>query len=247
MNDLWESTLLRLQRTISPEAFESWIADIEFGGLLDGRVFRGRARAARAIAILLLVPWFGYQLFAGNSLIGARAQVYPPGKLLKGAKPAWHEEPPRPVTLQQLAHFPIITYEAGYTGRTHIDEAFARRGLPWNLVLSAMDAGHAFAGRGREQQRRLFGGALQPVVDAGGGQANALAQIGIGQGRVQLHRGKYIAVNLVQHCPLSGLSSFLPNIILYIAIVNRTTYEAIGFGARFVPNWGRICRRQSRR
>jgi hypothetical protein len=46
------------------------------------------------------VPWFGYQLFAGNSLIGARAQVYPPGKLLKGAKPAWHEEPPRPVTLQ---------------------------------------------------------------------------------------------------------------------------------------------------
>ena len=33
------------------------------------------------------MPWFGYQLFAGNSLIGARAQVYPPGKLLKGAKP----------------------------------------------------------------------------------------------------------------------------------------------------------------
>jgi chromosomal replication initiator protein len=38
MNDLWESTLLRLQRTISPEAFESWIADIEFGGLLDGQL-----------------------------------------------------------------------------------------------------------------------------------------------------------------------------------------------------------------
>ena len=47
------------------------------------------------------VPWFGYQLFAGNSLIGARAQVFPPGKLLKGAKPAWHEEPPRPVTRAQ--------------------------------------------------------------------------------------------------------------------------------------------------
>ena len=38
MNDLWESTLLRLQKTISPEAFESWIADIEFGGLLDGQL-----------------------------------------------------------------------------------------------------------------------------------------------------------------------------------------------------------------
>ena len=38
MNDLWESTLLRLQKTISPEAFESWIADIEFGGLIDGQL-----------------------------------------------------------------------------------------------------------------------------------------------------------------------------------------------------------------
>ena len=44
------------------------------------------------------VPWFGYQLFAGNSLIGARAQVYAAGSLRKGAKPAWHEEAPRPVT-----------------------------------------------------------------------------------------------------------------------------------------------------
>jgi LysR family cys regulon transcriptional activator len=44
------------------------------------------------------------------------------------------------LTLEQLAGFPIITYEPGYTGRTHIDEAFARRGLTLNLVLSAMDA-----------------------------------------------------------------------------------------------------------
>lgn len=45
------------------------------------------------------VPWFGYQLFAGNSLIGARHQVYNAAALKKGAKPAWHEEPPRRVTL----------------------------------------------------------------------------------------------------------------------------------------------------
>jgi LysR family cys regulon transcriptional activator len=44
------------------------------------------------------------------------------------------------LTLEQLANFPIITYEPGYTGRTHIDEAFKRRGLGLNLVLSAMDA-----------------------------------------------------------------------------------------------------------
>jgi len=45
-----------------------------------------------------------------------------------------------PVTLQQLAEYPIITYEVGYTGRSHIDEAFAREGLQPDIVLSAMDA-----------------------------------------------------------------------------------------------------------
>jgi len=45
-----------------------------------------------------------------------------------------------PVTLAQLAQHPIITYEAGYTGRAHIDDAFARAGLDLRVVLSAMDA-----------------------------------------------------------------------------------------------------------
>jgi LysR family cys regulon transcriptional activator len=45
-----------------------------------------------------------------------------------------------PVTLEQLAQFPIITYELGYTGRAHIDEAFAREGLAPDIVLTAMDA-----------------------------------------------------------------------------------------------------------
>jgi hypothetical protein len=44
------------------------------------------------------VPWFGYQLFAGNSLIGARHQVYNAAALKKGAKPAWFDEPPRRAT-----------------------------------------------------------------------------------------------------------------------------------------------------
>lgn len=49
------------------------------------------------------VPWFGYQLFAGNSLIGARHQVYNATALKKGAKPAWHEDPPRRLTRQARA------------------------------------------------------------------------------------------------------------------------------------------------
>jgi LysR family cys regulon transcriptional activator len=44
------------------------------------------------------------------------------------------------LTLQRLAEFPLITYETGYTGRSHIDEAFKRQELTPNLVLAAMDA-----------------------------------------------------------------------------------------------------------
>ncbi len=43
------------------------------------------------------VPWFGYQLFAGNSLIGARRDVYDVARLVKRAKPVWYEEAPRRV------------------------------------------------------------------------------------------------------------------------------------------------------
>ncbi|QKS29832.1 MAG: hypothetical protein FAZ92_02534 [Accumulibacter sp.] len=41
------------------------------------------------------VPWFGYQLFSGNSLIGARREVFAAALLQKGSKPAWHDTPPR--------------------------------------------------------------------------------------------------------------------------------------------------------
>lgn len=44
------------------------------------------------------------------------------------------------LTLQALAAHPLVTYEAGYTGRGHIDEAFARHGLAPQVVLTAMDA-----------------------------------------------------------------------------------------------------------
>ncbi len=45
-----------------------------------------------------------------------------------------------PVTLEQLTHYPIITYELGYTGRAHIDDAFKAEGLSLEVVLTAMDA-----------------------------------------------------------------------------------------------------------
>ncbi|NVK41175.1 MAG: hypothetical protein HWE39_08015 [Oceanospirillaceae bacterium] len=42
------------------------------------------------------VPWFGYQLFTGNSLIGARREVYPKVALKKQAKDGlWYNNAPR--------------------------------------------------------------------------------------------------------------------------------------------------------
>ena len=45
-----------------------------------------------------------------------------------------------PLQLERLARYPILTYEAGFTGRARIDEAFARAGLKPQIVISAMDA-----------------------------------------------------------------------------------------------------------
>ena len=44
------------------------------------------------------------------------------------------------VTLQDLATWPLITYDVGFTGRGHIDEAFRLGGEQPDIVLTAMDA-----------------------------------------------------------------------------------------------------------
>jgi LysR family cys regulon transcriptional activator len=58
------------------------------------------------------------------------AVIVPPGHALLDG----------PLTLARLAEFPLITYDTGFTGRTHIDHAFAQRDLQPDVVLSAMDA-----------------------------------------------------------------------------------------------------------
>jgi DNA-binding transcriptional LysR family regulator len=42
--------------------------------------------------------------------------------------------------LDDLARYPIITYGGSLTGRSHIDQAFAARGLKMDVVLTAVDA-----------------------------------------------------------------------------------------------------------
>jgi LysR family transcriptional regulator, cys regulon transcriptional activator len=44
------------------------------------------------------------------------------------------------LTLKALAEHPLITYDAGFTGRGHIDQAFREAGLSTDIVLTAMDS-----------------------------------------------------------------------------------------------------------
>ena len=45
-----------------------------------------------------------------------------------------------PLTLEALAEYPIVTYDEAFTGRSHIDAAFAAAGLAPDVVLTAIDA-----------------------------------------------------------------------------------------------------------
>ena len=90
--------------------------------LLDGEADVGIATEALAqYPELVALPCYRW----------THAVVVPPGHpLLDG----------QPLTLPRLARFPIVTYEPGYTGRSHIDAAFAAAQIAPHIVLSAMDA-----------------------------------------------------------------------------------------------------------
>ena len=45
-----------------------------------------------------------------------------------------------PMTLGKIAAWPIITYDAGFTGRPHIDAAFQAAGIEPDIVMTALDA-----------------------------------------------------------------------------------------------------------
>jgi LysR family cys regulon transcriptional activator len=46
----------------------------------------------------------------------------------------------KPLTLEAVARYPIITYDQGFSGRWVLDHAFSERGLAPTVVLSAIDA-----------------------------------------------------------------------------------------------------------
>ena len=44
------------------------------------------------------------------------------------------------VTLEEIAEYPLVTYHEGFTGRKSIDEAFLKKHLSPDIVISALDA-----------------------------------------------------------------------------------------------------------
>ncbi len=46
----------------------------------------------------------------------------------------------KPLTIEALAKFPIVTYDFSFTGRSAINAAFAAKGLEPNVVLTALDS-----------------------------------------------------------------------------------------------------------
>ncbi|WP_312981355.1 HTH-type transcriptional regulator Cbl [Atlantibacter sp.] len=71
--------------------------------------------------LLVAYPWFRWS----HSL------------LVPAEHPLLHASP---LTLDELGRWPLITYRQGITGRSRIDEAFARKGIVPDIVLSAQDS-----------------------------------------------------------------------------------------------------------
>ncbi len=56
------------------------------------------------------------------------------------APPGLHILKEKPLTLEKIAEYPIVTYDFSFAGRTKINEAFESKGLRPNVVLTALDA-----------------------------------------------------------------------------------------------------------
>jgi LysR family cys regulon transcriptional activator len=98
-----------------------------------------------------------------------------------------------PLTLEQLAAWPLITYDNGLTGRSRIDEAFARAGLAPEIVLAAMDADviktYVALGMGVGIVADL---ACDPERDTQLGTLDAGHLFGVNQTKLAVRRGGYL-------------------------------------------------------
>ncbi len=90
--------------------------------LIDGQADIGIATEALESAVdLVSFPFYTWQ----------HVVIVPSGHPLQSIYP---------LTLEAIVEFPIITYHHGFTGRSRIDQAFAKAGLIPDIAMSALDA-----------------------------------------------------------------------------------------------------------
>ena len=125
-----------------------------------------------------------------------------------------------PLTLARLARFPMVTYDEGFTGRSHIDEAFAKAGLKPSIVLSAMDADviktYVALGMGVGIVASI---AFEAERDTALRALDAGALFGINLTRLAVRRGSYLRSYVY-----AFIESFAP--MLNRTLVEKTLNEA---------------------
>lgn len=90
--------------------------------LLDGHADIGIAtEALESVSELASFPYYSWH----------HAVIVPHGHPLESV---------HVLTLEAIAEFPVITYHEGFTGRTGIDQTFAKAGLVLDIAMSALDA-----------------------------------------------------------------------------------------------------------
>lgn len=97
-----------------------------------------------------------------------------------------------PLSLAALASWPLITYEAAFSGRTRIDQAFLRNQVTPNVVLSAADADviKTYVGLGLGLGV-IACMAFDPLRDVGLQSLAAEHLFGYNTTRIGLRRGRY--------------------------------------------------------
>lgn len=108
--------------------------------------------------------------------------------------PIGHELEASPkVTLEQIADYPIITYQQGFTGRGRVDDAFAKAKLEPDIVMVALDAdvikAYVELGLGIGIVASM---AFDPVRDPHLHMLDATHLFAINTSRIAIRRGTYL-------------------------------------------------------
>jgi len=141
--------------------------------------------------------------------------------------PPGHPVLEQPLSLERLARYPLITYDAGLTGRTRIDLAFAGAGVQPDIALAAMDADviktYVALGMGIGI---VAGMAFEAERDTNLRAADAGALFGVNSTRLALRRGSYL-----RRYVFAFIESFAPTLtpqVVQAALASGAGTESAG-------------------